>query len=263
MIELTPDARVRLEAYLQRMRHALRGTRAVEPAEVEQSVREHVELALAGAPAPVGADRLAAVLDQLGAPERWLPDDERSWWRRALGYVMDGPEDWRLPYLSFAFTTLSIVFLPVGGALLLIPAFILGRAWVSLMKERGEPLDARRWLIFPPIVLFFLLFLAGALVSVIGLGVALSSESDLRAYGIPRPPGGDAHASEVVAFIGYVMTVAGGWWLVLSGLLAFLFEPIRHLFAPLLDNARRRHLLGLVFLAAVCLAIGMRLLYIA
>lgn len=53
MIDLTPDAKVRFEQYLQRLRGSLRGTRAVEADEVEQNVREHVEIALAGAPSPV------------------------------------------------------------------------------------------------------------------------------------------------------------------------------------------------------------------
>lgn len=262
MTDLTPDAKVRLEAYLQRMRHALAGTRAVEPSEVEQSVREHVDLALANAPGPVGSDRLNAVLDQLGAPEQWLPDDERSWWRRARAYVMAGPEDWRLPYVSLALTTLAILFAPAGGLLLLIPAFVVSRAWVSLMKDRGEPLDARKWMVIPPIAFAFVLFLGAALFSVIGIGIAVVAETDLRAYGFPRVPR-NPDPAEMMALAGYVGVVAGGWWIALSGLLAFLFEPIRHLFAPLLDNVTRRLMLGLTFLGAIVLAIGLRLMYIA
>ena len=41
MIDMTPDAKQRFDAYLQRTRTALRGTRAVEPAEVEQNVIVH------------------------------------------------------------------------------------------------------------------------------------------------------------------------------------------------------------------------------
>ena len=54
MIELTAEARQKFDDYLARMRSALRGTRAVEAAEVEQNVREHVELALSGSEGPVG-----------------------------------------------------------------------------------------------------------------------------------------------------------------------------------------------------------------
>src|SRR5687768_13227776 len=105
-IELTPDAKLRFEQYLQRMRATMRGARAVETAEVEQNVREHVEVALATAPAPVGTDRLAAVLEQLGPPEQWLPEDERPIWRRTMDRLINGPEDWRLAYLSLGLTTL-------------------------------------------------------------------------------------------------------------------------------------------------------------
>ena len=115
---------------------------AVEAAEVEQNVLEHVELALARRRCPSGTDSLAAVLEQLGPPERWLPDEERPAWRRTMDRLMTGPEDWRLAYLSFGLTTLMIVTLPIGGILLLLPAFLLSRAWVALIEERGETLGA-------------------------------------------------------------------------------------------------------------------------
>ena len=95
MIDLTPEANSRFEQYLERMRNALRGSRSVEPAEIEQNVREHVEIALGGASAPVGADRLGQVLEQLGPPERWLTDDDRPLWRRVLHRFTAGPEEWR------------------------------------------------------------------------------------------------------------------------------------------------------------------------
>jgi VIT1/CCC1 family predicted Fe2+/Mn2+ transporter len=256
MIELTPDAKVRFEMYLHRIRTALRGTRAIEATEVEQSVREHVELALSAAPAPVGSEALAGVLEQLGPPELWLLDEDRPAWRRFVDRLITGPEDWRLAYVSFGLTLLMVLTFPAGGVLLLVPAFIVSRAWVALMNDRGAPLDARRWLVLPPIVLAMLLFIGGAMGSVIGLAGVTAAENDLRVYGIPRP--GDS-AEEIVAFAGYLATVAGVWWIVLSALLAFLFEPIRSLFAPVLEGAKRRHLLVLAALGAVCLAIGLRL----
>jgi hypothetical protein len=255
MIEFTEEAKKRLELYLQRMRSALRGTRAIEPGEVEQNVREHVALALASVEGPVGADRLAGVLEQLGPPERWLPEDDRPWLTRAWDGLIKGPEDWRLAYVSFALTLAMIVLLPAGGVgvLLLLPAFIVSRAWVSLMEQRNEPLDARRWFVLPPIVLMFLLFVGGVMGSVIGMAAVLAAENDLTRYGIPHP---GHRAEQVVAFAGYLGLVAGGWWIVLSGLFAVFFEPIRALFAPLLARLKRRHLLVLTALGAVVLGIG-------
>lgn len=127
MIDLTPDAKVRFEQYLQRLRGSLRGTRAVEADEVEQNVREHVEIALAGAPSPVGAASLADVLEQLGPPEQWLSDEERPAWRRAMDRLIQGSEDWRLPYLS-----IGLVSRPTRGIAC-----------------------SRRWLVLSPTVIVF------------------------------------------------------------------------------------------------------------
>lgn len=260
MIELTEEAKGRFEMYLRRTRAAMRGTPAVEAAEVEQNVREHVELALASAASPIGADRLADVLEQLGPPERWLLDGDRPAWRRAADRLLHGPEDWRLAYLSFGLTLLMVVFFPAGGFLLLVPAFIVSRTWVALMNERGEPLDARRWLVVPPIFFAFLLFLGSALGSVIGIATALAADGELLRYGIPGP--GD-HGEEIMAFAGYLSTVAGVWWVVLSAILAFLFEPIRTLFSPVLTRAKRSHLLVLTGLGLVIAGLGAWLTYIS
>ncbi|HEX2120475.1 MAG TPA: hypothetical protein VHL59_02435 [Thermoanaerobaculia bacterium] len=256
-IELTPDAKLRFEQYLQRMRDTMRGARAVEAAEVEQNVREHVEVALATAPAPVGSDRLAAVLEQLGPPEQWLPEEDRPAWRRTMERLMTGPEDWRLPYLSFAVTTLMFVTLPIGGALLLLPAFVLSRAWVALMAERGEAIDARRWLVLPPIAIAFVLFLGLTLAGGIILAGAAALEHDVPQLGIRGP---EVNAEELLAFSGYLMSAAGVWWLFLSILFAFLMQPIRTLFAPLLENVGRRHLLVLGGAAVFLLAVGLALM---
>lgn len=256
-IELTPDAKLRFEQYLQRMRDTMRGARSVEAAEVEQNVREHVEVALATAPVPVGTDRLAAVLEQLGPPEQWLPEDERPIWRRTMDRFMTGPEDWRLPYLSLALVTLMFVTLPIGGVLLLVPAFVLSRAWVALMAERGAPLDARRWLVLPPIIIVFVFFIGLTLASGIILAGAGALEHDLPGLGVRGP---EVNSDELLAFSGYLMTAAGVWWLFLSALFAFLLEPIRTLFAPILANFRRLHLLVLAGAAVFFLALGMALM---
>src|SRR5687768_13820042 len=128
MIDMTPAARERLDNYLQRLRSELQGTRSVVADEVEQGVREHIEVALAGAQAPVGATDVIAVLDRLGPPERWLADEERPPWRRVIAKLQSTPDDWRLAYLAFGLFLASIVLLPVGiGVLLIIPAMLVSR----------------------------------------------------------------------------------------------------------------------------------------
>ncbi|MFZ2493049.1 MAG: hypothetical protein WA208_16315, partial [Thermoanaerobaculia bacterium] len=191
---------------------------------------------------------------------RWLPDDERPLWRRVMSRFQEGPEDWRLAYVSAAITALMFLTFPVGGVLLLVPAFLLSRAWVALMNERGEPLGARKWLILPSIAFVFLLLVLGALVSVPGMAGAIAVENDLSAYGIPVEP---RTTDDGVRFAGYIGVVAGAWWMLLSALAAFLFEPIRTLFAPILDRMKRRQLFLLTAIGAVCLVAGLRLMAIA
>jgi hypothetical protein len=259
MIELTPDAKRRFDEHLQRTRTALRGTRAVEADEVEQNVIEHVELALAGVPSPVGADSLGAVLAQLGPPERWLPDEELPVWRRTLGRLVNGPEDWRLAYLSFAVTALMFFTFPIGGVIVLPVAFCLSRACVELTQERGEPLGARAWLVLPPIWLAFLLFLGGALFLGIAAPAALASEQGMGTLGFRDPVD---RAERLRMYTGLVMLSGGAWWIVLSGLFALLFAPIRSLFAPILARVRRSHLLILAGIGALSAVVGSILLWL-
>lgn len=259
MIELTPDAKRRFDDYLQRTRTALRGTRAVEADEVEQNVIEHVELALAGVPAPVGAESLGAVLAQLGPPERWLPDEELPIWRRTLGRLVNGPEDWRLAYLTFGVMALVFLAFPIGGVILLPVAFCLARACVELTQERGEPLGARAWLVLPPIWLAFLLFLGGALFLGIAAPAALASEQGMETLGFRDPAN---RAEWMRMYAGVILLSAGAWWIVLSGVFALLFTPIRSLFSPILAKMRRSQLGVLTGIGAAGAAIGVVLLWI-
>lgn len=247
MIELTAEAKNRLDEYLQRMRSALRGSRAIEPEEVEQNVREHVDIALAAVPAPVGAEHLARVLEQLGAPERWLPDDDRPVWRRVASRLVSGPEDWRLAYLSFAVTFLMVLFFPVGGVLLLLPAYLLSRASVEVVAERGEPLGARRWLVLPPI------FLVAAFLFGIALFVPIAG---LSAFVLNERP----YLEHEWVFGAYIAAVAGAWWIALSGLFALLLAQIQTLIKPFGATWKRRHALVLTAAGVVLLAAGGALL---
>jgi hypothetical protein len=259
MIELTPDARMRFDDYLRRIRAALSGTRAVEPAEVEQNVIEHVEVALAGVPAPIGSEPLRAVLEQLGPPERWLPEEEQPLWRRMMGKLTNGPEDWRLAYLSFAVTAVMLLFFPVGGVVLLPIAFLMSRAVVQLVQEKGETLGARAWLVVPPIAIAFLLFLAAVLFGMAALPVALAEEEGWDVLGLRHPTD---RADWLRMFVGLIALSGGVWWVVLSGLFALLFRPIRWLFAPILNKLRRVHFLWLTAIGIVGAGLGAVLLWV-
>lgn len=262
MIEMTSAARERVDNYLQRMRSELRGTRSVMADEVEQSVREHIEIALASAASPVGAVDVAGVLDRLGPPERWLADEDRPVWRRLMNRVRSGPEEWRLAYLAFGLFLASFVFMPAGGVLLLIPAMLVSRAYVELARDRGEALGARRWLVYPSIALI-LAFATGLLIigpplGVMGLGL---NEIDGQA-GFARifdMPHTEAGQFRFLAGMGGV--VFGSWWILAAAVCAAFLRPIRFVFAPLLDGVRRKHFIGLALIGAFVAVVGTTLIY--
>ena len=257
MIDFTPEAKRKFDEYLHRMRASLQGRRAVEPQEVEQNVVEHVEAALAGVPSPVGQERLSEVLTQLGPPERWLPEDERPAWRRVVDRFMTGPEDWRLAYLSLAITFLMIVFLPVGGFLLVVPGYLLSRAYVELLSDRGEALGARRWLVLPPIVLLMLLVCGAALLGPAAAMGSILSEIGLQELGWEW----NGRTDYARIFSGVLSLAVGGWWIVLSGIFAMLMRPFRAMFQPLTAGLRRGHAFVLTIAGTIVAAIGEVLLY--
>ncbi len=95
-MNLQPDAKERLDRYLGQMRAALRGSRRVDAGEVEADVVIHIQGELAAETGPVSAQTLDSVLGRLGSPLQWVPEEERSTWRRILTRIQTGPEDWRL-----------------------------------------------------------------------------------------------------------------------------------------------------------------------
>jgi hypothetical protein len=179
MTAFTPPAEAQLHDYLSQVRHALYAHPDVSPDDVEADVREHVATEFAGLSRPVTLGELEAVLTRLGPPTQWAaagansqapPRIEPFDWtdfvvrvrRRVLGVfatLWKGPEDWRLPYLTFALTLLA----PVTAGLSLIAAFVFGRAAIELAKEKGQPLGARRWLVYPAILVIVFPLLAAIL----------------------------------------------------------------------------------------------------
>jgi hypothetical protein len=262
MTEMTPAARERVDNYLQRMRSELRGTRSVVADEVEQSVREHIEIALASAQSPVGATEVIGVLDRLGAPERWLADEERPAWRRLMDKVRNGPEDWRLAYLAFGLFVASFVLLPMGGILLLIPAMLVSRGYVELARERGEPLGARRWLVYPSIAVI-LAFATGLLIVGPPLPLMALGLNDIQGeYGFAQffdVPHSNAGQIRFIAGMGGV--AFGSWWIIAAAFCAAFLRQIRFVFAPLLDGVRRKHFAVLASIGALVAAAGATLIY--
>ncbi len=91
MITLSKSAKKSLEDYLRQARAYLRGSRSVDANEVEQNITEHIENELEGAAEPVSCDTLDAVLEKLGSPQQWVPEEELPWWRKIILRLRTGP----------------------------------------------------------------------------------------------------------------------------------------------------------------------------
>ncbi len=260
MMDLTPSARQRFDDYFRNLRHSLRSVPNSEAVDVEQSVREHIEVALAGASTPVAAEQLAEVLDRLGAPDHWVPVDERTLVQRMMERLRTGPEDWRLAYLAFGLFLLGLILLPVGiGALILFGSFLASRAYVDFMEARQEQINGRQWLIYPPIALFLVVAVAFFVVGPTGPALAwgLGDHGFLR---ILDESGQHTPYAEARFMSGATATVLGAWW-ILASLIGMVFHPVsRFLFKPLLARVRRTHFLGLTIVGVLALALGLSLL---
>ena len=256
MIEMTPAARERLDEYLRRMRSEMRGSHSVVADDVEQSVREHIEIELAHAPGPVGATEVIGVLDRLGPPERWLADEERPAGREAASRLTDIPRDWRLPLVVFAMFLASLALFQFVGPLLILPAMLASRAYVELARGRGETLGARGWLVYPAIalVLLFAVFLLIIGPPLRALAPVISSGAFTQVFGVSYAAGtpGFTFAAGCVVF--------GAWWILAGGFCAAFLRPIRFTFAPLLDGVHRRHFAVLAGIGALVMTAGAALI---
>ena len=180
----TAEAVARLERYLREVRAELAQSPDVNPDEIEADIRDHVAAELRNKPHATLAD-LERVLAQLGPPDVWAPVTTRpvsvafdplmpvrmlrSWFRGMLHSIWRGPDDWRLAYLTFLLFWVGLLTAPIViGVPLLIASYFFARAASGLAKEKNTVLGARRWLIYPPIVLVSMpLFLAVVFVPIV------------------------------------------------------------------------------------------------
>lgn len=256
MIELTPAARQQLDDYMQRLSAQLRETRAEVAGEVEQSVREHIEIALENAQTPVTATDMIAILDRLGSPEQWLDADEQPP-MHTIDEVRTPPDDSRLPYISFALVLIAIATFMFFGFLLLIPAMFVSRAWIEQKRERGEALGSRRWVAYPAIALVLALasLLLFAAPPLFALATAVANDAR-RLFDVPT-----SAAGELRFMTGLRALTFGSWWIIAAALCAALIQPIRFVFLPLLDGLQRRHFALLAAIGALLAAAGGALIY--
>lgn len=356
MTYLTPEAQQRLDEYLTEVRAALAGCRTVDPDEIEQDICAHIAAEFPPSYGPVSRLSLEPVLARLGSPEQWVPEEERTAWRRwrarlqhvrdagleagqmalarlrrlrggarklgrlararlhgvpgharqagrfavehlrglpgharqvgglavgslqqagglalqplrglrdsgrrvrssGLAWLRQGPEDWRLAYLAFGLLAVGLIIPPLLIGLL--PAsFCVARAAVAVAQDRGEPLGAQRWLIYPPLVLFgvflFLLIFLWPLAPAFGVAHQLwhtHREEVVAAVQLPR--------SWVDAAL--ITSVAAGalalWWVVLGTVLWAAPRVAVAVFRPFADGFGRQQAGALVLTGLGVLAL--------
>ena len=256
MAALSPEAQTRLDGYLKQIRSALTGRSSIDADEVERDVLGHIDAELAGAPEPISAGRLVQVLDRLGPPQDWVPDDETGG-RRSSSALASTEGDWRLAGLTF--------FLFLGGPLLfmsprmfwplppvlMVASFIVARVTLSVLDERGEAPGPRRWLIYPPLVMWYLVFAVGLFAAPALLMILAANDapavSDVL-VGIVRAPLWAAVPAAAAVTIGL-------WWVLFGLLIALNPAVLRAIFWPFAGGFGRRHALGLA-IGGVLLAVG-------
>ena len=255
---LTKDAQSELDRYLRRVRAALRGHSSVDAEEVERDVRGHIHNALAESSVPITEIHLRAVLERLGSPSQWVPADELSMWRKALVRLQSGPEDWRLTYATFALL-IAIPFSGPIGAVLFLGSVLLSRATLELLEGNDEPVGARHWLLYPPLLVIYAGALAAALLGPPVLIVSPLGDPTVDTPGwIPEP-------LRAVAVLLLVGVAAGIWWVLLGLALTRWPRIVRAVFRPFADHFERRHAIrlayvggGFLVLAATALVIVSR-----
>lgn len=258
MIALSKSARRSLDDYLRQARAYLRGSRSVDAAEVEQNITEHIENALEGASEPVSCDELEAVLDKLGHPQQWVPEDELAWWRRIILRLRSGPEDWRLAYLSFGLLVTGFAIAPTIPVfvVLVLASFVASRAALSQVRDTNK-LKAQKWLLYPSLIGVYGFVLAVLLTWPLMLLIPLADEYE-RHF--------DRFQSDVdywFVAMSVILVALGVWWCILAVVSLIFGRVTPVLLRPFADTykAKSAILVLLIGLGLMLLSGGMGLVY--
>ncbi|NIP23872.1 MAG: hypothetical protein GWN67_20650 [Phycisphaerae bacterium] len=228
MKNLTEAAHNRLDKYLSQARASLHTCPGVDADEVESDIRAHIETELDGIDEPVSPDNLEAVLERLGSPTQWVPEEEISWWRKMILRLRTGPEDWRLAYISFGLLILGFL-IPPSFIVLLPASFIIARAALS-EAENPEELKTQKWLIYPSLIIVYVSVLLGLLLWPLGLlfPLAVGLEHTIRESNVWL--GDDLYYWRMAT--SFIIAGLALWWTILGCLLLKWRRFIQMLFKP-------------------------------
>lgn len=238
MMRATVAASERIDRYLRDVRDRLRPYPQVDEEEVVRDVREHIEAALSGEPAPVAETAAARVLERLGPPDAWLPAEDLTLGRAALARLRHGPEDWRLAYVSAGTLGIGVVLPalglpPVIALMFVLAAYVSGRAAIELAP--GGDGRGQRWLAYPAVLGVQTVLLAAVLLWPLALVLPIGATGGwldaLRETGRSLPHGGTAEAWGITAR--GIGVVQGVWWLAAGWALARHPEWLRRLLFPI------------------------------
>ncbi|MHC4476454.1 MAG: hypothetical protein ACYTEL_12460 [Planctomycetota bacterium] len=239
MISLTHNAKTRLDDYLHEVRACLQGCKTVDADEVEQNITEHIENELAEADQPVSIDELNAVLQKLGSPQQWVPEEELSVWRKMVLRLRTGPEDWRLAYISFALLILAFIGGRIGLLVLLPASVIASRAALSAAANHDLP-AGQKWLIYPSLIILYT-FTAFWLLAwpAFVLGALADQLENLDADVFPWSTGNDAAYWPVA--VGSIVAATSLWCLIVTVIFKIGPRPFHWLFRPVTQKIKPKH----------------------
>jgi hypothetical protein len=259
MKNLTDTAQNRLDKYLSQARASLHTCTGVDADEVESDIRAHIETELEGTDEPVSLRNLEAVLDRLGSPTHWVPEEEISWWRKTILRLRPGPEEWRLAYISFGLLVAGFV-IPPSFIVLLPASFIVARAALSEAADADE-LKTQKWLIYPSLIIVYVSVLLGLLLWPLGLLFPLAEELEHSTRESNVWLSDDLHYWRMAT--SFIIAGLGLWWIILGGLLLKWRRFLQMLLKPFSGWFSRKWALVLLLigLALMILSFGLGIWY--
>lgn len=247
VIELNEKARKSLNGYLDQVKRSLKGVKYIDADEIVQNVNEHIENELGDTAETVNSEKLGAVLEKLGSPLQWVPEEEISWWRKFIMRIYSGPEDWRLAYLSFGLLLLGFLFhsLFFNFVILVTASYIVSRAALVAANDRDE-LRGQKWLIYPSLIIVTLFFV-GVLLSIpLSILVPIADsmkQTTMETHNISKD---DYYWLLATPIIGMITC----FWCMLEGIICLIFPALpKKLLYPMADWFKRKHAIVLIALA--------------